>query len=160
MAAPSANQVRATLAAVVAMAAVSVAGFEGLRNDPYDDVRGIRTVCYGETSGVVERHYSDAECTAKLQKSLEKHASEVLKCLPPDAPVPTLAAFASLAYNVGSPAVCGSTAARKLRAGDSRGACDQFLLWNKIRKNGQYVVSRGLSNRRATERALCERGLK
>lgn len=159
MAAPYNRQAAGGVAAVLALAATCVAGYEGLRNDPYDDVRGTRTVCYGETHGVQERHYGNAECIELLEKSLAKHGSEVLDCLPAELPLPTKAAFVSLAYNAGAPAICASTAAKRARAGDIPGACDAFLAWNKIKTPTGYQVSKGLSNRRSSERALCLRGV-
>lgn len=46
-------------------------------------------------------------------------------------------------------------AVRRFSAGNWRGGCDAFLMWNKA---GGRVV-RGLSLRRARERALCLKGL-
>ncbi len=45
--------------------------------------------------------------------------------------------------------------ARRLNAGDIRGACDALLAWNKA---GGRVVQ-GLTNRRQDERRLCLEGL-
>jgi lysozyme len=39
------------------------------------------------------------------------------------------AALIDLAWNVGTPAVCGSTLVRKFNAGDCRGAGAEFLRW-------------------------------
>lgn len=46
-------------------------------------------------------------------------------------------------------------AARRFNAGNWRGGCDAFLMWNRA---GGRVV-RGLALRRARERALCLKGL-
>jgi lysozyme len=54
-------------------------------------------------------------------------------------------------YNVGEGAFCRSTAARKLRAGDYAGACDEMLRWVNV--DGRPV--RGLVLRRERERAKC-----
>lgn len=151
----------AGLAAVLALATPLVAQWEGRRLDPYTDIAGIRTVCYGETFNVKERRYSDQECRDLLNASLAKHTTGVLACLPANAPVQTKAAFASFGYNVGVSAACGSSAVRKLRAGDIRGACDGLLAWNKARHpvTRKLAVSRGLDNRRRAERLLCLEGL-
>jgi lysozyme len=45
---------------------------------------------------------------------------------------------------------------RRFDAGDRRGACDAFLMWNKA---GGHAVA-GLTNRRRAERALCLKGIK
>lgn len=141
------------------MASPVVMRWEGLRTDPYLDVAGILTVCYGETANVQRRRHTVAECDAMLNKSLEKHARPILDCLPPTAPVEVKAAFVSFGYNVGTSAACGSSAARKARAGDYAAACQALDRWNKARVNGRLVVVKGLVKRRADERALCERGL-
>lgn len=59
-----------------------------------------------------------------------------------------LGALTSLAYNIGLGAFRSSTLLRMIKAGDMKGASEQFLRWN--RAGGK--VMRGLSNRRADER--------
>ena len=63
----------------------------------------------------------------------------------------TRIAMLSFTYNVGGGALCKSSVARKINAGDLRGGCDALLLYN--RANG--VPLRGLTNRRVAERELC-----
>lgn len=151
----------AGLAVAVALGAQPmVEQFEGLRNDPYWDIARVRTVCYGETEGLEERYYPTPECKRLLTKSLTKHTVGLLECVPHSAPLPTLYAFASFAYNVGVRAACGSTATRRLREGDVAGACDALLMWNKITRSGRKVFSPGLANRRGKERALCMEGVR
>ena len=146
------------LAAVIALAGPMVSKWEGRRLDPYLDIANVWTVCDGETA-VRMRRYTPAECDAMLAASLRKHAGPILECLPPAAPLEVKAAFASFGYNVGVSAACSSTAARKARAYDFRGACDGLLAWNKARVNGELRFVQGLANRRADERALCLKGL-
>lgn len=149
------------LAAAVLLATPLVEKWEGKRNDPYRDIVGVLTVCYGETANVERRRYTDAECRAMLGKSLRKHGEGVERCIRPDTPALTRAAFYSFAYNVGTGAFCGSTLSRKARAGDFAGACAELSKWTLAtdRKTGQKIRPRGLVNRRADERAMCERGL-
>lgn len=64
------------------------------------------------------------------------------------------AALVSLVFNIGASAFAGSTLLKLLNAGDYKRAADQFLVWNKITKNGEKVVDDGLSARRARERTL------
>lgn len=59
-----------------------------------------------------------------------------------------LGALTSLAYNIGLGAFRSSTLLRMIKAGNMKGASEQFLRWN--RAGGK--VMRGLSNRRADER--------
>lgn len=132
-----------------------VGTWEGKSNDPYRDLVGVQTVCYGETR-VEMRRYSDSECEAMLAQGLGDFAKPVLERNPEllghD---PQLAAATSLAYNIGASAYHRSTVARRFSAGNWRGACDAFLMWNKA---GGRVV-RGLVNRRKAERELCLKDL-
>lgn len=132
-----------------------VAGFEGKRNDPYLDIVGKATVCYGETR-VAMRRYSDAECDDMLADGLADFAWPVLKRNPELAGhTPQLVAAVSLAYNIGGANYAKSTVARRFSAGDWRGACDAFMRWT----NAGGRVVQGLVRRRAAERELCLRGL-
>ncbi|MCJ1959646.1 lysozyme [Novosphingobium mangrovi (ex Hu et al. 2023)] len=132
-----------------------VASWEGKSNDPYRDIVGIPTVCYGETR-VEMRRYTDAECEELLANALADYAAPVLKRNPElkghDAQI---AAATSLAYNIGPAAYAGSTVARRFSAGNWAGACDAFLMWKMA---GGRIVQ-GLLNRRKAERQLCLRGL-
>lgn len=140
-------------AAAALLAFVSV--WEGKSNDPYKDIVGVWTVCYGETR-VQMRRYSDAECKAMKADALVDFAEPVLKRNPElRGRDNQLAAAVSLAYNIGSAGYNRSTVARRFSQGRWREACDAFLLWNRA---GGKVV-RGLDNRRRAERALCMLGL-
>lgn len=141
-------------AAVAALAIPLVAAWEGLRTEPYKDLIGKPTVCYGETN-VEMRSYTKAECVAMLQRSLAKYAGPVLDCLPADAPLEVKVAFTSFAYNVGTTAACGSAAARQARSADYARAC--VSLGNWVYAGGKRV--QGLVNRRREETALCLRGV-
>lgn len=147
-------QVAGGVGAVLALAAPLIMAWEGYSRDPYLDLAKIPTVCIGETH-VPMRRYTDAECAAMFQRSLLKHATPVLECLPATAPVEVKAAFVSFGYNVGVSAACGSKAARKARAGDYAGACNSLLNWAYV---GKKRVQ-GLVNRRNAERALCLKGV-
>ena len=59
-------------------------------------------------------------------------------------------ALISLAYNIGTSALAGSSIIRKLKAGDKLGAANAFRLYNK--SGGQ--VLKGLINRREEERKI------
>lgn len=149
------KSISAAIAAALAIATPFVAGWEGKRNDPYRDIVGLMTVCYGETK-VEMRRYSDAECTAMLEDSLVGYAEPVLKRNPQLQYHPNqLAAATSLAYNIGPANYARSTVARRFDIGNYVGACDAFLMWNKA---GGRVV-KGLTNRRKAERELCLTGL-
>ncbi|MFD0848224.1 lysozyme [Sphingosinicella xenopeptidilytica] len=150
-----ANVLKWAMAASVPVAVAIVAPWEGKSNDPYRDIVGVRTVCYGETR-VEMRRYTDAECLAMLNKAVAEFANQVLQCTPRLQYHPyQLAAAVSLAYNIGVGAYCRSTVDRLFDAGDLKGACDQFARW---RMAGGMVVQ-GLVNRRKAETELCLTGL-
>lgn len=143
------------IAAAIMIAVPLIARFEGKRNDPYFDLIGKPTVCYGETR-VKMRRYTDAECTAMLHEAVKGFAEPVARCTPAIANRPyQLAAATSLAYNVGIGAYCRSTADRRFDAGDFKGGCAALKFWNRA---GGRVVQ-GLVNRRADEYRLCMTGL-
>jgi lysozyme len=125
---------------------------------PYRDIVGVWTQCDGETLGVTATSPTETPegCAIKLDKRLAGFARSVAACTPSlrgqDA---RWAAATSLAYNIGTAAYCRSTVDRRFDAGNARGACDAFLMWNRA---GGRVVA-GLTNRRRAERALCLKGL-
>ncbi len=148
--------------AAVALAAAIAIPAEGLRQWAYYDPPGILTVCYGSTTNVQKGvKYSLDECKARLDADMLAAVQAVDRCAP-GLPVPVLAAFGDAVYNIGPTVACDtsrSTAARLLKAGDLRGACDQLPRWNKARVAGAMVELPGLTNRRAKERELCLEGL-
>ena len=125
----------------------------------YADIVGVWTICDGDTKGVragmVE---TEAGCAERLERQLVAHAKPVLACVPALARKGRenqLVASVSLAYNIGTTGFCRSTAARRFNAGQWRGGCDAFMMWNKA--GGREI--RGLTVRRERERAICLKGL-
>lgn len=151
--------ITAAVAAALSIATPFVASWEGKRNVAYRDVAGIPTICYGSIRGVkMGDRKTDAECTALLTDEIREHMEPVLRCTPGlrDGRWPyQLAAATSLTFNIGGAAYCRSTVARRFNAGDIRGACDAFLMWN--RAGGREVP--GLTNRRRAERKQCLTGI-
>lgn len=146
------------LTALGMFVAAFIGGWEGKRNQAYQDIVGVWTVCYGETRGV-ERgdRYTDEQCLVMLGEGVAEFEQGVRRCLVnPDAiPSKSYAAILSLSYNIGIGAFCKSSVARRINAGDLRGGCDAILAWNKA---GGRVVQ-GLVNRRKAEHALCLEGV-
>ncbi|MBT2186177.1 lysozyme [Sphingobium nicotianae] len=144
------------IALAIALATPTVEKWEGTRTDPYRDPVGIWTVCTGETR-VAMRRYTTAQCRAILQGALAgDYAPAVLKAVPALRDRPQqFAASISLAYNIGPAAFARSSVARHFNAGDWRGGCEAFLMWNRA---GGRVVT-GLDRRRHDERTLCLTGL-
>jgi lysozyme len=129
----------------------------------YLDIAGIPTACDGITRGVkMGMTFTEAQCTAMLERELIAHAEGVMQCTPAlHRPGMDYQRFASvsMAYNIGVANYCGSTARKRLDAGSLRDACDAMLLWNKVTIKGVKVVSNGLVKRRNRERQACLTGL-
>lgn len=132
----------------------------------YIDIAGVPTICDGLTryeNGVRVRpgdRRTEEQCVVLLDRALAKTAARVLECTPQlRGRDNQTAAAVSLAYNIGEGAYCGSTAARRFRAGQWRAGCDAFLSWNKARVKGVLRPVQGLTSRRQRERALCLKGL-
>lgn len=127
----------------------------------YLDIVGVATACDGLTSYQGRKirpsdRFTEAQCATMLEDELVVHAQGVMACTPGlslTIPRRDMARFAgvSLAYNIGVPRYCGSTARARFNAGRIREGCDAILLWNKA---GGRIVP-GLAGRRSRERAKC-----
>jgi len=145
-------------AAAVALALPVVMQWEGVSLRAYKDrlAYGIPTVCYGETQGVdLNKTYTMQECANMLKARLPQYQTRIRSCLKREVPASVEAALIVLGYNIGTSAVCGSTALRRINAGDYRGGCNAFLMWTN--SGGQF--RQGLLNRRKAEQKLCMEGL-
>ncbi|QPT15468.1 lysozyme [Serratia rubidaea] len=140
----------------MAIAAVLIADLEGVRYEPYYDVAGVLTVCYGHTGAdiVLGKKYTEAECRVMLDKDLVPFARSVERSVKVPASEYQRAALISFSYNVGGHAFENSSLLRKLNAGDYSGACDGLRQW--IYAGGKQW--RGLMNRREIEHAVCTWG--
>jgi lysozyme len=148
----------AIVLAAAAMATPLIARFEGYRPTGYKDPApaAYDTICYGhKQAGSAGKTVSDDECAALLAGDAVSHGLDISRCIPPDTPTSTRAAFTSFAFNVGTAKFCASTMAKKARARDWRGACAEFPKW--IYAGGKTLP--GLPPRREAERRLCERDL-
>lgn len=151
-------------ARTMAVAVPLVARWEGLETTAYLDRIAsppVWTICYGETHGVRPGETrTRQECEEGLRRGLVRYRNGLHRHFEPVTIAERLtperdAAFVSLSWNVGIAGAGGSTATRRLNAGDIRGACEAIGFWNRA---GGRVV-RGLVNRRAEETALCLQGL-
>jgi lysozyme len=142
--------------AALALAAILLDRFEGFRSHPYRDQRGIWTIGIGTIAingqPVTGITTPISEDFAKTLAALELRTKLAGLNIPDDLPTNQLAALLSITYNEGLMAINTSTLLWRLRQGDVQGAADQFLVWNKVRINGELVVDQGLVNRRAAER--------
>lgn len=138
-----------------------VGEWEGLRLTAYQDIVGVWTICYGHTRTVVPGEArTQAQCDALLAEELLEyrhgvHAYMNEPTLSSRLPVQRDVAYSSLAFNVGIAGAGGSTAVRRLNAGDIAGGCAALTWWDRA---GGRVV-RGLALRRAAEYPLCMIGV-
>lgn len=145
------------MAAAIAVAVPVIAAWEGTEFIGYRDVIGVATSCTGHTGpdAMVGRRYTPDECKTQLARDLQRTADGIAPCIHVEVPRESLAAFVSLAFNIGPGAFCKASLTRKLNAGDLAGACAGMSAWTYA--GGRQI--KGLVNRRKAERALCERGL-
>ena len=145
------------LGAVLLSAAAIIKPWEGYKPQPYIDAVGVLTVCYGHTgrstgTAVERKTHTQAECDALLEADMLEAWRHVERCI--TAPMTTWqgAALLSAASNIGPSVVCGSKLQKKANAGDWVGACAELDRWTYA--GGKQL--RGLVNRRAEERKVCE----
>lgn len=128
---------------------------EGLRLKSYLDPVGVWTVCYGETQGAGPGVIKTADdCKEMLSSRLGFFAWQVNSLVKVPINPPTLAAFSSMAYNVGIDNFKNSNLLKKLNAGDVVGACNELPRWNRAK--GKILP--GLTKRRLAEQKLCLQG--
>ncbi|WP_337135908.1 lysozyme [Proteus terrae] len=146
-----------TTAGATAIALVVIAHFEGVRYEPYRDVAGVLTVCYGHTGKdiIQGKRYTQQECDALLQHDFIKTQQQVDVLIKVPLDDYTKAALYSFAFNVGTTAFARSTLLKKLNVGDRAGACKEMKRW--VYAGGK--VWRGLVSRREAESALCHGNL-
>lgn len=159
---PPMNRKTATIAAA-ALATTIATAREGIKFTPYFDPPGIITVCRGHTGPDVikGKRYSLQECDAFMTEDMRKAVEAVERCRP-GLPVEVLAAFSDAAFNIGPAIACDekkSTAARMLKSGDLRGACNQLPRWDKASVGSVMVALPGLTARREEDRQLCLKGV-
>lgn len=127
--------------------------FEGCRLEAYQDVVGVWTIGYGDTSNVrpatrITQQQAEDRLANRLAQEFEPGVMAGIGNAP--ATQPQFDAMVSLSWNIGIGAFAKSSVARFHRSGDYAAAAYAFLLWNKA--GGQ--VYDGLVRRREEERAL------
>lgn len=111
------------------------------------DNRGIARALY---PGGITRAQAEALLRGDLV-DVASHVSMLVKVPLTDA---QFGALVSFTFNVGAGNLSQSTLLRKLNLRDHAGAAEQFLVWNKGRRNGVLVELPGLTRRRRAERAM------
>ncbi len=135
--------------------------FEGCELVAYaDPVLGwaVPTIGYGSTGPAIVRGlaWTRAQAEADLvQRVTVEFLPAVRAALTKPIPDACVAACCSLAWNIGTRAFAGSSVARRINAGEMRGAADAFRFWN--RAGGE--VRAGLVKRREQERRAFLAGL-
>ena len=125
--------------------------FEGLRLNAYRDAVGVWTIGYGHTSTAYPgQRITTAQATALLRQDVANFEQAVTQAVRVPITENQFAALVSFTYNVGSGALNSSTLLRKLNTGDTFGAANEFLRWNRA---GGRVLA-GLTRRREAERSL------
>jgi lysozyme len=137
-----------------------VKNFEGFSEHPYTCPAGKLTIGYGSTMWTTSNggrrriwesfRVTEEQATLQMVADLDDLAIKIQESVVVPINSAQLGALASFAYNVGLPALRGSTLLRKLNSGDYEGAADQLDRW--VNAGGQKV--RGLATRRAAEKAL------
>lgn len=138
-------------------AAIFIGNSEGLnKGEPskvYTDIVGVPTVCFGETNHIDVNHlYTMDDCKALLVDSVLEVETQVYSCLDNiNLTQGQYIAFLSLAYNIGGGNFCHSTVVKKMKAGDTVGACNAIGKW--VYAKGRKL--KGLIARRQREMDLC-----
>lgn len=111
------------------------------------------TIGYGDTGPdvvpglVITQQDADNRFAKRLANEFEPGVLQALLRAPRQC---EFDAMVCLAYNVGVRNFRGSSVVRRLNLGDTRGAADAFLMWDKAAGKSM----KGLRRRRAAERAL------
>jgi lysozyme len=130
--------------------------FEGLSLVPYDDQAGNPTIGWGHMilPGESFTKITEDEAHALLMSDTEHAANHVDRLVGPLLNDDQFSACVSLAFNIGTGGFSRSSVLRFIREEDFVRAGESFLLWNNITVDGVLVPSRGLTSRRARERAI------
>ncbi len=142
-------------AAVLALSIPLAVKWEGVKTVAYLDPIGVTTWCVGQTDpGVkVGDRFSEHECFRQLDATMMAKAKQLDLCIHQPLAPHEAAAVLDLGFNVGTAAVCRSTMVRMINEGKPAAEwCPQLERW--VYAGG--IRWRGLANRRADARRICE----
>jgi lysozyme len=130
--------------------------YEGYRPKAYlPTPHDVPTIGWGHTKGVKMGQVITVETA---QRYFDEDVAEALAGVEALVKVPLninqKGALVSFVFNLGIGNFKSSTLLKKLNGGKYTEAADQLLRWNKQKQNGVYVELAGLTERRASERAL------
>lgn len=128
----------ALILALVAALGQDNSAHEGRKYVPYRDSGGVWTVCAGITGPAVVpgRRYTPAECGKLEQDYVQAMLHNMGRCVRGDFEFHEVKAWGHFAYNVGTNGFCGSTAAKRLNAGERTAACDEIWKWRFVTIDG------------------------
>lgn len=136
--------------------------FEGLRLTAYQDVAGVWTIGYGSTRIDGQpvkpgQTITQSKAILALQQDVSRFGSAIQGLVTAPLNQNQIDALLIFTYNVGVTAFSKSTILRTINARQPVTE-DMFTRWNKITKDGQLVVSPGLTTRRHNEYQLFMKG--
>lgn len=116
---------------------------------------GVPTIGWGCTKGFkVGDVWTRDQAEEGLRRELAKSQAAVGRLVTVEITQPQFDALVSFAYNCGDGALAKSSILRKLNQGNIAGAAASFSAWNKATVKGRRVELRGLTRRRAAEKAM------
>lgn len=144
-----------------------IADFEKYVGKPYLDAVGVWTIGYGNTYYMNGRKVKQTDPSITLEEATKLKMDIINRDFAAAVNIMfadqidkgkikqhQFDALVSLAYNIGTNALQGSSVARYIKAGSMNKAADAFLLWNKGKVKGRRVVLNGLVRRREAERKM------
>lgn len=132
---------------------------EGLELNPYHDGAGYKTVGWGHLlrkDEPIER-ITVEQAEAYLASDIADAEDAINRLVQIELTQNQFDALVCFVFNIGEQQFAGSGTLRVLNEGKLDEALVRWAKWNKIRKNGNLVVSPGLNNRRKQEIALWNR---
>ncbi len=128
---------------------------EGLKLEAYEGGGGRHYIGYGHSANVSPgMTITAAEAEALLRDDLVIIEQEIKKQLQVPVNKNQFSAMVLLAYNIGTGAFGSSSVLNELNGGNKTAAADSFLLWNKVRRDGELVEDSRLTEHREEEREL------
>ena len=128
-----------------------IQSFEQLRLTAYQDQRGVWTIGWGHTPGVVEyQTTTPSEADEWFTQDTQSACNAVMRAVDVPMTQNQFDALVMFVFNIGCSAFFISTMRKKLNAKDFDGASKEFKRWNIV--DGH--PNSGLDNRRAAEKKL------
>lgn len=124
--------------------------------DSYPDQEGILTIGWGQTGPWVTKGMICTQHQADmwLFQEIDRVSSALSRMIKGNVNINQFSALISLAYNIGTGAFSNSSALALTNESKLDDVPHAISLWNKIEKDGQYIVDEGLVNRRNAEIVL------